>query len=100
MEHIVGTIVNELKEELDEEVTVASEPSRFLRFIHMKFKCCIIALLSLIAMLLTFFLSLKELLRDEEAGRIMTKTFELVSKTYFPNATVDVVSALSNEKNK
>lgn len=94
MEHIVSAAMTELREELGETVNATTEPSRFIRLMHLKYKCFIIFLLAFIAGFSLFYITVKEILRDEEAGKIMTQTFELVSKTYFPNSTVDVTAAL------
>lgn len=89
MEHIVSSAMNELREELNEPVNATTEPSRFLRLMHLKYKCFIIFLLGFIAALTVFYITVKEVLRDDDAGKIMTQTFELITKTYFPNSSVN-----------
>ena len=93
MEHIAGSVISELKEELTENVTAATEPSRFMRLMHLKYKCFVVFFLTFIAMLTVFYVTVKEILRDDEVGKIMTQTFELITKTYFPNASIVSVLA-------
>ena len=102
MEQIVSAAVNELKEELTETVNATTEPSRFVRLMHLKYKCCVIFFLAIISSMLIGYITIKEVLRDEEAGVLMTQMFDLIRQTYFPNATatIDVVSALKQIKNK
>jgi hypothetical protein len=97
MQHIIELAVKELKEELDEPIDVATEPSRLMRFCLLKYKCFVIFLLACIAMMTLSYIMLKEILTDDEAAGIITKTFNLISSVYFPNATVsvDVVAALT-----
>ena len=96
MEQIVSSVITELREELDAPVTASTEPSRFMRLMHLKYKCFVIFFLGFIALLTVFYITIKEILRDEEAGRIMTQTFDLISKAYFPNSTVNVAAVMNN----
>jgi hypothetical protein len=89
MESIVNLALNELKEELDEEVNATTEPSRLMRFFHLKYKCFIVFFLAIVAMLAVVYMTVKEILNDDEAAVLMTKLFEV----YFPNATVTIDTA-------
>jgi hypothetical protein len=87
MEHIVTAASNVLKEELDEKIDATTEPSRFMRFMHIKYKCVIIIVLGMLAAMSLLYLMMKDVLRDEEMGKIMTQSFDLFQRTYFPNRT-------------
>ena len=76
MEHILTAALSELKEELDEKVDATTEPSRFMRLMHLKYKCFVIFFLALIATMLVVYLTVKEVLHDAEMGVIMTEMFE------------------------
>jgi selenophosphate synthase len=97
MEHIVNAAINELKEELDEDVTAATEPSRFIRLMHLKYKCFVIFLLAFLATLTLVYITIKEVLKDEEAGQLMEQMFKMFSKAYFPNSTVDVSAMMLSQ---
>ena len=90
MERILNVALTELKEELDEPVTAANEPSRLMRLVHLKYKCFIVFVLGSLAALSLVYLTMKDVLQDEELGKIMSQTFDLVSRTYFQNKTEDV----------
>ena len=76
MEHILTAALNELKEELDEKVDATTEPSRFMRLMHLKYKCFLIFLLTLAIVLLIVYLTVTAILHDAEMGVIMTEMFE------------------------
>ena len=88
MEQIVNAAISELKEELSETVDVTKEPSRFIRLMHLKYKCFILLLLALLCSMLIGYVTIQEILRDEEMGVIMTKLFDLVNDKYFQNNTL------------
>lgn len=90
MEQIVSTAINELKDELTETVDATKEPSRLVRIIHLKYKCFVVFFLSCIAVLLVMYISLKEVLQDDDATFVVNKVFELLSKKYFPNDTISI----------
>lgn len=79
---------------LVEPVDAAVEPSRIVRIAHLAFKCFVMFLLTLIALLGIIYISIRDVLKDEEAGKIMMGTFDLISRVHFPNDTVDRSLAL------
>ena len=98
MEQIATLAVGELREELNEDVS--KEPSRLVRIIHLKYKCFVILVLTVLVSLLICYTALKDVLRDQKAGLIIMETFQLISKIYFPNSTVDLQSVLEEIKNR
>lgn len=84
----VGAAIEELREEISETVDATKEPSRFVRLMHLKYKCFVIFFLAVIAALLIVYITIKEILDDDEAGTIINKLFDRVSAVYFPNVTV------------
>ena len=98
MEQIATLAVSELKEELNEDVS--KEPSRLVRIVHLKYKCFVVFVLSVLLSLLIFYTALKDVLRDQQAGLVMLETFKLISSIYFPNSTVDLQSVLEEIKNR
>ena len=66
------------------------EPSRLVRIVQLKYKCFIIFVLGFVVSLFMLYTTLTEIMRDEDASKIMTQTFALISKIYFPNSSVDV----------
>lgn len=86
MEQIVNAAITELKEELDENIDATTEPSRFVRLMHLKYKCCVIFFLAVIAVMLIIYITIKEVLKDEETGIIV----KMMLENYFPNASMIV----------
>lgn len=97
METVVGTVIQELKEELsDDTVNTVKEPSAFVRVCRVKKQCFISLILGFVATLLICYTALKELLRDDDTGKIIGQVLELVSKVYFPNVELNVTEALAS----
>lgn len=86
MEQIVHAAITEIKEELDDNIDATTEPSRFVRLMHLKYKCCVIFLLALIAIMLILFVTIKEVLRDEE----IAKLGQMFAEHYFLNSSLTV----------
>jgi large-conductance mechanosensitive channel len=88
IEQIVTATMGELREELNEKIDANIEPSRFMRLMHLKYKCFVIFILAFIAISLIVYITIKEVLRDEEMGVIMTTMFEHFKELHFPNVTL------------
>lgn len=89
MDQLVGLTMEEMKTELGEDtVNTVSEPSALVRCIRMKSKCFIIGLLTLLIFATLCLTTTKEVLRDEQSGRLVTSILELLSQLYLQNATV------------
>jgi hypothetical protein len=84
MEQIVTATISELKEELFENIDVATEPSRLMRLMHLKYKCFVIFILAFIAALLIVYTIVKEILRDEEMSVLMTQMLQ----AHYPNVSL------------
>jgi hypothetical protein len=91
-----GLAVSGLQDELQKDVV--QDSSRFVRIVHLKYRCFVILVLSIIVSLLVFYTALKEVLRDQQAGLLMMRTFQLISRIYFPNSTGDLQSVLEEIK--
>jgi hypothetical protein len=97
METIVSAAMEELREEISEPIDADKEPSRLIRLMHLKYKCCVIFFLAVIAALLIVYITIKEILDDDQAGTILNKVFDRVSAVYFPNATVSPIQEMQNK---
>lgn len=98
MEQLIGAALNEVKEELDADTPdTLKDASPWYRFLQLKYKCFIVMVLTFLSTLMICYTTVKEILRDEEAGKIMTKVVEHFTKIYFPNVTStgDVVKLAS-----
>ena len=92
MEHIVGATINELREEFKtiDTVNTVKEPSWIVRCVQLKLKCFIIMVIGGLLSMLIIGSTITEILRDDEAGEMMTQAVSLIKHVYFPNSTLDV----------
>jgi t-SNARE complex subunit (syntaxin) len=71
MDRIISAAIEEVREQISEPVDATKEPSRLIRLMHIKYKCFVIFLLAIIAIMTIVYITIKEVLDDEETTEII-----------------------------
>lgn len=86
--------MEEFKEELGKDtVNTVKEPSTFVRFMQVKYKCLLIFALTFLLSVLMLSNTVKDVMRDDESRELTSQMITLFSQIYYPNETVQEVFA-------
>lgn len=98
MEQLATVVMDEIREELGEDtVNTVKEPSAFIRYMQIKYKCLIIFVAMFLISQIFFYTAVKDAMRDEEGRELLTQMISMFSNIYFQNETVHPFITKKNE---